>query len=55
MLAFFVSQLAEQIDPSDVLINLPDLGPTRNTALAREVPIAVRTALLIGLLCYNRG
>jgi NAD(P)-dependent dehydrogenase (short-subunit alcohol dehydrogenase family) len=54
MLAFFVSQLAEQIDPSDVLINVPNPGPTRNTGLAREAPRAVKIALMIAQFLLGR-
>jgi NAD(P)-dependent dehydrogenase (short-subunit alcohol dehydrogenase family) len=54
LLAFFVSRLAQHVDPSDVLVNIPNPGPTRNTALAREAPTALKIVLGIAQFLLGR-
>jgi NAD(P)-dependent dehydrogenase (short-subunit alcohol dehydrogenase family) len=52
---FFVSRLVEFVNPSDVLINIPNPGPTRNTGLARDAPRIVQIVLSIAQHLLGRN
>lgn len=55
LLMFFVSRLAESVDPADVLINVPNPGLTRYSGLDRYASVGVRTFMKFFRLTLGRS
>ncbi|ROW12012.1 hypothetical protein VPNG_05203 [Cytospora leucostoma] len=55
LLVFFVSRLAELVDPADVLINVPNPGLTRYSGLDRYASLGVRTFMKFFRLTLGRS
>lgn len=50
LLTFFLSRLAEFVNPDDVLVNMPNPGTTKGTSFFREIPTL--GGLMIGTLQF---
>lgn len=53
LLAFFVATLAESVNPRDVLVNMPNPGTTKGTAIGRETSALHRR--IMGFLQFFLG